>query len=130
MLPGFRCLSIVIISHQFLICRFCVCYKHKCFEKMIEAMFLDIRLLHSDVCPCDCASCQSRCCTTVHDNISSFMRHSLCPAAPLLSGSDINFYKWECLALTCNDCWVSNPNHLFGCPTSQWQSPTCEFILF
>ena len=111
-----------------IVCRFCVCYKHKSFEKMLEALFLVIRLLHSHDCGCGCSSCQSRCCTSVTDNISSFMKHSLCPPTPLLASSEVLFYKSECLALTCNDCWVSNPNHLFSCPTSDWESSTGGFI--
>ena len=110
--------------------RFCVCYKHKAFQMMLEAMFLEIRSLHSNDCDCGCNSCVSHYCTTVNDNISSFMKHSLCEAQLLLSGSSVKLYNWDCLALTCNNCYAANPNHILSCPKSNWQSVTGKHMLY
>jgi len=80
------------------------------------------RNLHTKSCRCECPACSEELCKTVKPTVSSFMKHSLCPASQTLIGSNVLFYKSDCLQLKCDLCWLNRPNHILHCPLSNWTS--------
>ena len=105
------------------VCRYCVCYKHKSMECMLQSTVVSLRDNHHQPCDCACASCLAGCCGNLKDNISSFMKHLFCQPTFSLSGP-VHFYDWSCLTFECELCWMTKDYLVFNCPISQWNSDT------
>ena len=111
-----------------IVCRYCVCYKHKSMECMLQAAVLSLRDNHHNPCVCDCPSCLAGCCYELKPNMSSFMKHLFCDPTNSLAGP-IKFYDWNCISFQCDLCWDAKDYLAFNCPTSQWNSETGEPLL-
>ena len=102
--------------------RFCVCYKHKSFETLLQTVGKETFRLHVDGCRCECAGCASDTFTKFKPNISHLMKGCLCPATPKMLGTNVQFFNWSCLRLQCDHCWDNVFSHFFNCPMSNWTS--------
>ena len=101
--------------------RFCVCYKHKELQKLLEAMLKHLLVSHGTTCIFKCLDFK--------DSISFFLEQSLCPAIPGIttSNSSYNFYAWSCINLQCPNCWRNKQSHLLNCPIAILDSHTGNF---
>ena len=99
-----------------------MCYQHKAIQKFIDAIITYLRTVHFDTCVCECLFCSSQLCLELKDNISSFMKHLLCPPAALFTNSPLLYYSWDCIARNCQNCWTHSPSNIFNCPSSNWDS--------
>ena len=112
----------------FLSVRFCVCYKHKALEKLLEALVLWILASHHKGCRCPCLACVREGCLSVRPSVSSFMKHTLCEPQRFVANSNLYFFNWSCISLNCRHCWIAKPTHIFNCPTFNLQSPMSELF--
>ena len=107
---------------MFLFCRFCVCYKHKSFETLLQTVGKEIFRLHVEGCQCPCPGCDSDACANFKPTVSAFLKHSLCAATPKMLGTNVEFFNWSCLRLQCARCWDNRFFHVLNCPMSNWTS--------
>ena len=106
-------------------CRFCVCYIHLEFQKLLQVLDQYFSVVHAVPCDCRCEFCANGQCnpqqTTDLFKIHWFMKHLLCePKVVFLAqGGKYSYYKWECVTLQCNLCYKAKKNNLLLCPKAK-----------
>jgi hypothetical protein len=74
--------------------RYCVCYIHEEFNRLLIVLKKDCLVTHEN-CDCDCAFCANGNCAEVIDgdmDLYWFMRHILCKPSKLHSTASRNFF--------------------------------------
>ena len=106
-------------------CRFCVCYIHLEFQKMLQVLQQYYSAVHDQPCDCTCQYCENGNCDPDNNTkifeLHNFMRHLLCqPEAVFESeGGKYHYYRWECVTLQCNLCYKSKAKNLLLCPKAK-----------
>ena len=105
------------IFPRFAFHRFCVCTVCMGTHKLLQALRSHLQRTHTPNCLCDCPICSSGQCRPAALDVYWIQRHFLCARAPLLKGSDKNYYPWECLRQRCGNCFLRRDS-IFSCPLS------------